>query len=152
MRFFALVSALLFLCCAQPRSTLASAGAEEVIDTTKSAVNERPDASRPSATSNVTPLRCGWFDNPTPGNFWLVDRDGSWEVGVQGGYQAKGLDRIPDFGTHWQITNAGSHGYGCACLRAKVDVPHGRVLTIEHLSVLSLRQCRRDAHLNQTYR
>ncbi len=97
MRFFALVSALPFLCCAQPRSTLASAGAEEVIDTTKSAVNERPDASRPPATSNVTPLRCGWFDNPTPGNFWLVDRDGSWEVGVQGGYQAKGLDRIPDF-------------------------------------------------------
>ncbi|HET7863945.1 MAG TPA: DUF4087 domain-containing protein, partial [Burkholderiaceae bacterium] len=35
-------------------------------------------------------LRCGWFDNPTPGNATLVDRDGEWTIGLQGGHQASG--------------------------------------------------------------
>ena len=27
----------------------------------------------------------GWLQNPTPGNWWLVDRDGEWTIGTQGG-------------------------------------------------------------------
>lgn len=32
-------------------------------------------------------LRCGWFDNPTPGNASPTDRDGQWLIGLQGGHQ-----------------------------------------------------------------
>ncbi len=40
--------------------------------------------------------RCGWLENPTPGNFSLRDRGGEWVLGVQGGYEAEGFDRMPD--------------------------------------------------------
>ncbi len=29
--------------------------------------------------------RCGWFENPTPANATLTDRDGTWEIASQGG-------------------------------------------------------------------
>lgn len=28
--------------------------------------------------------RCGWFENPTPANATLADRDGLWEIATQG--------------------------------------------------------------------
>ncbi|WP_010650712.1 DUF4087 domain-containing protein, partial [Vibrio campbellii] len=28
--------------------------------------------------------RCGWLENPSPANMWLIDRDGSWDISVQG--------------------------------------------------------------------
>ena len=37
--------------------------------------------------------RCGWLQNPTPANYWLIDRDGEWTIGAQGGYQAPGHGR-----------------------------------------------------------
>ncbi len=62
--------------------------------------------------------RCGWLSNPTPANISLYDRDGEWIIGVQGGYQVEGEWEFPDFKPgQWVITNAGSYGYGCACLR-----------------------------------
>ena len=33
---------------------------------------------RPSAKAALAETRCGWVVNPTPGNWWLNDRDGSW--------------------------------------------------------------------------
>jgi hypothetical protein len=29
--------------------------------------------------------RCGWLENPTPGNFWLKDPHGLWTISAQGG-------------------------------------------------------------------
>lgn len=43
-----------------------------------------------SHAANSAERRCGWFENPTPVNATLTDRDGMWEIGTQGGYQAKG--------------------------------------------------------------
>lgn len=34
--------------------------------------------------------RCGWLDNPTPGNASLYDKDGEWTIAVQGGHQGEG--------------------------------------------------------------
>jgi hypothetical protein len=66
--------------------------------------------------------RCGWLQNPTPANWWLVDRDGEWVLGVQGGHQATGLDELPDLTERdWVVTNGSSYGYGCACLTVEVD-------------------------------
>lgn len=85
--------------------------------------------------------RCGWFENPTPANAWLIDRDGQWIIGVQGGHQADG--DWPETG-EWVASN-GSYGYGCAC--AKVETTDGRVLKIISSKPLPLRTCRADPAL-----
>lgn len=36
--------------------------------------------------ADKTELRCGWFDNPSPANATLLDGDGEWIIGMQGGH------------------------------------------------------------------
>jgi hypothetical protein len=105
--------------------------------------------------SNVveaTPLepletRCGWFSNPTPANASLYDRDGEWIIGVQGGYQAKG--DWPNFGPkQWVETNV-HYGYGCACLKVRVDRETSRVIEIVSARPRALSVCRRDRPLRR---
>jgi hypothetical protein len=33
-----------------------------------------------------TETRCGWLYNPTPLNWYLIDKDGRWIISQQGGY------------------------------------------------------------------
>ena len=99
--------------------------------------------SRPAET------RCGWLQNPTPANWWLVDRDGEWLLGAQGGYQAPGMDEMPDMSTAgWAEVN-GSYGYGCACLRVTVDPRTHRVTRLISARPVPLRQCQADPHLRR---
>lgn len=35
-------------------------------------------------------LRCGWLQNPSPANQWLTDKDGTWDISLQGRYSALG--------------------------------------------------------------
>lgn len=96
----------------------------------------------PAAPSASGTLRCGWFDNPTPGNAWLIDRDGEWIVGVQGGHQAEG--DWPAFEPRdWAATNR-SYGHGCACLRVETDAKTHEVRRILHASARPLSTCRKD--------
>lgn len=91
--------------------------------------------------------RCGWLHNPTPGNWWLVDRDGEWLLGAQGGYQAPGMENIPDMSTAgWESTN-GNYGHGCACLAVTVDRDSRRVLQLAGAEPKPLDQCRADTAL-----
>jgi hypothetical protein len=100
-------------------------------------------AAPPSSTAFAR--RCGWVDNPTPQNWWITDRDGEWEIGAQGGRQANG--DLPDFdGSEWVRTN-GYHGYGCACLEVRVDVPSRAILEIRSATVIPLARCRADRAL-----
>jgi hypothetical protein len=92
--------------------------------------------------------RCGWIENPTPGNWSLVDRDGEWLIGAQGGYQAPGLDEFPDLTEgEWKVTNGSSYGYGCACLDGKFDASTHRVERIDHIRQKPLRACSSDPAL-----
>ena len=92
-----------------------------------------------------TVLRCGWFENPTPGNAWLTDRDGQWLIGVQGGHQAEG--DWPRFtSARWVRTN-GHYGYGCACLKVVADEVSHEVQRIVSAGSRTLRTCRRDKTL-----
>jgi hypothetical protein len=101
-----------------------------------------------SALAQNGERRCGWLWNPTPANWWLTDRDGEWTLGVQGGYQAQGLDNMPDMSTAgWVVTNTGGYGYGCACLRVVVDRVAGRVLHLLSAQPLPLARCRSDPSL-----
>jgi hypothetical protein len=93
--------------------------------------------------------RCGWFSNPTPANVWLYDREGEWIIGAQGGYQVEGDWDWPVFKRgQWLLTN-GNYGYGCACLRLRVDRETHRVSAIKSSRARPLAACRKDPLLKK---
>ena len=98
----------------------------------------------------VTPLspetRCGWIDNPTPGNFFLNDKDGSWTIATQGEYEAKGIEHIPDLSGD-QFVDIGPHGYGCGCITATVFKGGMRVISIQSFKQRKLKDCLADPDL-----
>lgn len=95
-----------------------------------------------SETIFVAETRCGWFHNPTPANAWLIDRDGEWTIGVQGGYQAEG--DWPDFkASQWVKTNV-NYGYGCACMNVTVNKDEEQIVTIHSATARPLSACRKD--------
>lgn len=101
----------------------------------------------PGPTPAASERRCGWLHNPTPANWWLVDRDGEWLIGAQGGYQAPGMDEMPDMTTRgWAETN-GHYGHGCACMDVTVDERTRRVTRIFSARPVPLSQCRTDPWL-----
>jgi len=94
-----------------------------------------------------TERRCGWLHNPTPANWWLVDRDGEWLLGAQGGYQAPGMDDMPDMSARGWVEVNGHYGYGCACMNVVTDRATRRVTRLVSATPVPLRQCRRDRRL-----
>lgn len=93
--------------------------------------------------------RCGWIQNPTPGNWWLTDAQGEWTIGTQGGAQAEGMDLLPDFTAgEWVVTNGSSYGYGCACLEVTTERGNGQTITaIMDVDQLPLKRCTADSAL-----
>jgi len=110
-------------------------------------VSASPSSLTPAMLEKAE-MRCGWFSNPTPANASLFDRDGEWIIGVQGGYQAEG--DWPSFSPkQWVKTNV-HYGYGCACLRVRVDRSEQRILVIENAQARALSACRRDPALRKS--
>lgn len=108
-------------------------------------VSARPVMADSAAAPFET--RCGWFSNPTPANAWLYDRDAEWVIGVQGGYQAEG--NWPDFEPRqWVKTNV-NYGYGCACLRVRVNRETHEVIEIASARARPLEACRGDHSLRR---
>ncbi len=109
-------------------------------------VNGQPITPDVLAVEQVE-TRCGWFSNPTPANASLYDQDGEWIIGAQGGYQAEG--DWPDFGLRqWVETNV-HYGYGCACLRLRVNRKTHEVIKIESSRARPLAVCRQDRALKK---
>jgi Protein of unknown function (DUF4087) len=108
-------------------------------------------SGRPGKTAAPTVVqsetRCGWFSNPTPANASLFDRDDEWNIGVQGGHQAEG--DWPDFGPGQWVETNGHYGYGCACLRLRVNRETHEVIEIESARARPLAVCRRDRSLKR---
>ena len=102
-----------------------------------------PTAYAETTANAVT--RCGWFQNPSPGNAWLIDKDGEWIVGVQGGHQAEG--DWPDFDRVGWISTNRSYGYGCACLAVIVKAQSHDILRIIRSTAQPLKTCVRDKRL-----
>ena len=98
-------------------------------------------------TLEKSEMRCGWFSNPTPANASLVDRDGEWIIGVQGGHQAEG--DWPEFSSQQWVETNGHYGYGCACLQVRVNRSTRRVIAIESGRARALSVCRRDPALRK---
>jgi hypothetical protein len=91
--------------------------------------------------------RCGWLDNPTPANWWLTDADGRWIIGTQGGYQARGMDMIPEFKPSQYVKTNGYYGYTCACMDVTTNSNLSRIRRIYSVKPLKLSQCRQDPNL-----
>ena len=94
--------------------------------------------------------RCGWFENPTPANAWLTDKDGQWIISSQGAEGSEDIGDWPSFADdQWVMTNAGSYGYGCACMDVETKVATHRVLKIKSTTSLPLTKCRADKNLTE---
>lgn len=118
--------------------------ASALIAATAALADGQAPSAGPAAAALAT--RCGWFDNPTPGNATLVDRDGEWTISLQGGHQASGP--WPKFATgQWVRTGHGSAGYGCACLKVQADAATREITTIASAGGRPLATCRKDPAL-----
>ncbi len=93
--------------------------------------------------------RCGWLANPTPANWWLTDGAGEWTIGEQGGYQAPGMDAMPDMSARGWIKTNGEHGYGCACMTVESDHKAMRITRVLTASPRPLKLCRADRALRR---
>jgi len=112
-------------------------------------VSTAPFVGMSAAPTAASERRCGWLDNPTPANWWLTDRHGRWLMGAQGGYQADGLDRMPDMSRIGWIRTNGYYGYGCACLTGRFDRAQRRLVRLTSATPLPLARCRADRALPQ---
>ena len=88
---------------------------------------------------------CGWWDNPTPGNVWLDDRSGQWTIAIQGAYEAHG--DWPEFKPGQQLPKGAPHGYGCACIDARVDAASRYVWSFRDARARPLKACLADPAL-----
>ena len=109
-------------------------------------VSAQPGGTNAPVTEQFE-TRCGWFSNPTPANASLHDRDAEWIIGVQGGHQAEG--DWPDFAPGQWVRTNGDYGYGCACLRVRVNRQTHEVIEIESGRTRPLSVCRRDRSLRR---
>jgi hypothetical protein len=91
--------------------------------------------------------RCGWLQNPTPANWYLRDKDGSWTISTQGGSQARGMDNLPPFKDDEYVKTNGNYGYGCVCLDVATSNNLRRIITIQGGEQLPLSTCREDPNL-----
>jgi len=98
-------------------------------------------------SSKAAETRCGWLQNPTPANWWLVDNAGRWTISLQGGVQAAGLDKIPDLSRSQYVRTNRSYGYACACLEVATNAKTRRITRIYRVQQQPLRTCREDPAL-----
>jgi len=97
-----------------------------------------------SPISFAKETRCGWLDNPTPSNLWLIDKDGEWNISKQGGHEALGLDKIKDFSEKQYIRTNGSYGRGCSCLVVDVDTKNKTISKIYSAKNIDISRCQSD--------
>jgi len=94
-------------------------------------------------------VRCGWLENPTPGNLWLKDSKGSWIISAQGSPPAPGADRLPAPATNQFVATqkGGSYGYSCACVDGAFDGASTTVTSVQKGWIQLLAVCRNDHQL-----
>ncbi len=100
--------------------------------------------------SSVSPeQRCGWFENPTPNNAWLIDRDRTWLIASQSAEAPEIEGEWPSgFGKdQWVRSNVGSYGYGCVCMDVVSDPASGWITRIVDSQAQALAVCLEDRSL-----
>ncbi|MFF9550332.1 DUF4087 domain-containing protein [Methylobacterium sp. NPDC097178] len=100
----------------------------------------------PCLAKDAVVTRCGWIHNPTPANWWLIDKQATWKISEQGESQPHGFDLIPDLSSDFVATNRG-YGYACACLSGEFSKPENRVIKITHFVQRRISDCQGDRAL-----
>jgi len=96
--------------------------------------------------------RCGWLVNPTPGNWWLTDKDATWILATQGTEAPdEVMMNLPEFDEKEYVAANGSYGYGCACISVDVDTANEKVLRVYSGKTLPLKRCKADKSLPSPY-
>jgi hypothetical protein len=91
--------------------------------------------------------RCGWLENPTPGNWWLKNSLGLRIISAQGGPYAEGAEKLPEPTPERFVATNGHYGYSCACVSGIFD-DHAQLVTrLDATRVLALSVCRGDKTL-----
>ncbi len=90
---------------------------------------------------------CGWFENPSPGNVTLTDREDEWTISMQGGHEAEG--EWPKFTAKQWVRTGSSYGYGCACMVVVADRETHEVDRIVSSYSQPLAVCRQDRALQE---
>lgn len=105
-------------------------------------------------TAIAEETRCGWLENPSPANMWLIDRDGSWDISVQGTpnilddksmellYQATANEN------EFVRTNQ-NYGFSCACLTVDLDKEKNLIIAIYKSKQLPLKKCLEDISITK---
>lgn len=92
--------------------------------------------------------RCGWVVNPTPGNWWLTDRDATWIMASQGSDEgAVGMENIGDISAGDYVASNGNYGYACGCMKVETDAASERILAVYSFKQLPISKCERDKSL-----
>lgn len=94
-------------------------------------------------------MRCGWLDNPTPSNLWLVDKDAEWVISKQGGYEALGIDKLKDFADDQYVHTNGNYGHGCSCLVVDVDKIDKTIRKIYSAKNIEVARCQSDRKIKK---
>ncbi|MHB7679627.1 DUF4087 domain-containing protein, partial [Klebsiella pneumoniae] len=80
--------------------------------------------------------RCGWLENPTPGNYWLTDKDGDWTISTQGKEGPTGMEYLVGFPSKEFINTNNSNA---TCL----PIDKARVFQLtcryQHINIFGLR-------------
>ncbi|MFH4594783.1 DUF4087 domain-containing protein [Vibrio alginolyticus] len=105
-----------------------------------------------AATAEET--RCGWLENPSPANMWLIDRDGSWDISVQGTSNAlddKSMELLYQATANENefVRTNRDYGFSCACLTVDVDEEQNSITTIYKSKQLPLKQCLEDISITK---
>ncbi|MFH4464884.1 DUF4087 domain-containing protein [Vibrio diabolicus] len=105
-----------------------------------------------AATAEET--RCGWLENPSPANMWLIDRDGSWDISVQGTSNAlddKSMELLYQATANENefVRTNRNYGFSCACLAVDVDEEQNSITTIYKSKQLPLKQCLEDISITK---
>ena len=87
--------------------------------------------------------RCGWLENPTPGNWWLKDAQDLWIISTQGRKPPPGADRLPSPAPGQFVATNGSYGHFCACIDGDFDAT-ANVTRIEAATARPLSVCQSD--------
>lgn len=93
-----------------------------------------------SGAAQASENRCGWVQNPTPGNWWLTDADGQWTIMAQGSYEASGMENIGDISAGDYVANNGNYGYACGCMQVDTD-GQGAITQIYSFRQLRISKC-----------
>lgn len=102
-----------------------------------------------STVAQASEKRCGWLENPTPANWWLIDGEGQWTISTQGGDQVDESlwDHLPKTNDNEFVRTNGDHGYSCVCLTVTVNKAQHRIVKIHGGKTLLLKQCLEDPDL-----